>query len=450
MDALDTTIINTAIPAMSKSLNVNPVDLKIALISYLLTLAIFIPTSGWVADRFGVKKIFIVALMTFTVSSLWCGFAHSLRELVVARCFQGLGGSFMLPLGRLLLLRTFPRHEFIEAMNQVIIVLSLGLMLGPFVGGFITDHLSWHWIFWINIPIGIIAITAASIWLKKEAVSSVRSFDLLGFLLFGGGLSALTFALSDISESTDSPYKAMYILCIALLMLISFYFYSHNRKHSIIKTELFKIRTFRISILGNLFARLGFGGIPFLFPLLLQIVLHYKAEVSGLLVAPIALGVLIIKYVSTKLLRFLGYKRLLMINTVMVGIALWMFLLIDYNTSVISIVFLTFIFGCLISLQYSGMNSLAYADLSPSDHSSAVSIISTMQQLSQGLGVATAALLLRIYSYKSVPALSLNPNVFHYTFITMGFLTIFSTLIFIWLKPNDGYQMLAQGEATKI
>ena len=175
MDALDTTIINTAIPAMARSLNVYPVDLKISLISYLLSLAIFIPISGWVADKYGIKRAFIFALGIFTLSSLWCGFVQQLYELVIARSIQGLGGALMLPLGRLIILRSFKRHELVEAMNAVVMVVSLGLMLGPFAGGFITDHFSWHWIFWINIPVGMLAILIASYALKDVAPAKVKT-----------------------------------------------------------------------------------------------------------------------------------------------------------------------------------------------------------------------------------------------------------------------------------
>lgn len=444
MDALDATIINTAIPSMAKSLLVNPLDLKIALISYLITLAIFIPTSGWLADKYGIKKIFILALTLFTLSSLWCGYASSLTELVISRCFQGAGGSLMLPLGRLLLLRTFPRHEFINVMNQVIIVLSLGLMLGPFVGGFITDHLSWHWIFWINLPIGICAIMASLKWLKDDSTKLVKPFDLIGFILFSGGLATLTYSLSDLSESMLPSFSAYFFLGSAITLLISFFVYSRH-KESIINLQLLQIRTFKISILGNLFARLGFGGIPFLLPLFLQINLHFTAEQSGLLIAPIALGVLIIKYFSTRLLRLLGYKKLLLTNTFLVGISIWMFMLITTHTSVILIVLLTFIFGSLISLQYSGMNSLAYSDIGPENHSAAVTIISTTQQLAQGLGVACAAFILRYYSLSySTKILTFTTHEFHFTFLTMGFITMLSTVIFIRLHQKDGYQMLAK------
>lgn len=450
MDALDTSIINTAIPAMSRSLQVNPVDLKIALLSYLICLAIFIPTSGWVADKFGVKFVFISSLVVFTLSSLWCGYAQTLPELVIARASQGVGGALMLPVGRLIILRTFQRHELVDAMNHVIMVVSVGVMLGPLAGGFITDHFSWHWIFWVNIPVGLLAMAAAFFWIKDITPKKARPFDLVGFVLFGGGLAMLTFALSDLSESTADQAKALYILFIALFMLLSFYFYARKKIHPIINIKLFRIRTFQISIIGNFISRLSFGGMPFLLPLLFQIGLGYSAELSGLLLVPIALGIMMVKYFSLKILRMAGYRRILVANTVLVACALLAFRIVGPDTSLYVIAGLTFIFGLLISLQYSGMNSLAYADMSADDMSSATSIISTAQQIAQSLGVATAALLLRFYSVGSADVFSLTPAIFHQTFFALGTLSFLTAFFFLRLKRNDGHQMLTAPAQEKV
>jgi EmrB/QacA subfamily drug resistance transporter len=447
MDALDTTIINTAIPVMSRYFQVNPVDLKIALISYLVSLAIFIPISGWIADKFGIKRVFITALIIFSLSSLWCGYAHTLVELVMARFSQGLGGSLMLPVGRLILLRTFPRHEVVEAMNHVIMVVSIGLMLGPLAGGFITDHFSWNWIFWVNIPVGCIAILSAAFFLKKTAPQKVLPFDWLGFILFGGGLAALTFSLSDLSESTTNPQIALLILCGSFLLLACYFLRSLKQRHPIVNTELFRYRTFRVSVIGNLFARLGFGGVPFLLPLLLQVGLGYSAQLSGLLLVPVALGILLIKVISLRILRFTGYKQLLLLNTWGVALSLCLFRIINAHTSYYLIAVLTFLFGFLISLQYSGMNSIAYAEIPAEELSGATSIVSTTQQLSQSLGVASTALLLRYYS----PSFNtLTVDVFHKTFLAMSFLTLLSMFIFLRLKPQDGHQMLTAPAQEKV
>lgn len=230
MEAIDTTILNTAIPVMAHSLEVNPIDLKLVLISYLLSLAIFIPISGWIADKYGVKKVFIAAIGVFTLSSLWCGFTQSLWELVLARIIQGLGGSLTVPVGRLIILRTCKRHELITKMSIVVMVASLGMLLGPLLGGIITDYFSWRWIFWVNIPVGIIAMLLSHKLLPTILPRSVPPLDKSGFIMFGAGLAFLTLGLSLFSETkTDIVYSASITLLSALL-LIGYTKHSRNKK----------------------------------------------------------------------------------------------------------------------------------------------------------------------------------------------------------------------------
>ncbi len=451
MEALDATILNTAIPAMSRSLQVNPVDLKIALISYLITLAIFIPISGWLSDKFGLKRVFLFAIFVFTLSSYWCGHAESLRQLVIARSLQGIGGSLMLPLGRLIILRTFARHEVVDGMNHVIMVVSIGLMIGPLAGGFITDHFSWHWIFWVNIPVGIFAMMLTLSYLPASPpLKHVRPFDFLGFFLFGSGLATLTFALAYLSETTSNQQSGLLILCIAILLLTNYFLYSRRQPHPILNTSLFKLRTFQISIIGNLFTRLSFGGVPFLLPLLLQISLGYSAVISGLLIAPIACGVIVIKMISLRVLRTFGYRKTLIANTILVSVMLWVFQIVQQDTSLYLIALMTFVFGLLVSMQYSGMNSLAYADMTEENLSAATSIFSTTQQLAQSFGVAVAALLLRYYASANENGhLILSTAVFHQAFFMLGCMTLLTTVIFLRLRANDGHQMLRKPEKGK-
>lgn len=442
MDALDTTIINTAIPAMARSLAVNPVDLKIALISYLLSLAIFIPISGWIADKFGIKHTFISALGIFTISSVACGFSQNIMQLIIARSCQGLGGAIMLPIGRLIVLRTFPRHEIVNAMNHVIMVVSIGLMLGPFAGGVITDHLSWHWIFWVNIPVGIIAMIVAAIFIKDTVPKKPRPFDVLGFIMFGGSLAVLTFSLSDLSQSGANQERELFVMCVAIVFLVCYFFRARHQAHPIINTKLFDVRTFQISIVGNLICRLSFGGMPFLLPLLLQIGLGYSAQLSGALLVPIAFGIFSVKRFSINLLRLLGYKKLLVVNTLLIGLAIWAFRLVGPNTPLTGIAILTFLYGVLITLQFSGCNSLGYADLPDDELSTATGLVSTVQQLAQSFGVALGALLLRYFSIHTDEHFSLTPTTFHSVFFALGIFTFCSAIIFLRLKPNDGHQML--------
>ena len=444
MDVLDSNIINTSIPAMSQSLHVSPIDLKVALISYLLSLAVFIPISGWAADKYGVKRIFISAFGVFTLSSFWCGYAHTLTELVIARCIQGMGGAFMISLGRLIIARTFKRHELVEAMNAVIIVVSVAVMVGPFIGGVITDRFSWPWIFWVNIPIGILAMILSTLVLKDDEPRRSRPFDLLGFILFGGSLALLCFALSELSESGVDLVSDLYLIGIAIAILIFYVVHSKQQSHPVIKLQLLRIRTFQVSVTGNLSARLGFGGMPFLLPLMQQIGLGFSAQLSGLLLAPMAFGIIFSKILSLRVLRKLGYRRYLMINTILVTIVLWSFIFIQSQTSAYTIAAMTFIFGIVLSAQYTGMNSLAYADINQDELAASTSITSTVQVLSQTLGVAVGAILLRYFS--TIESSQLTIKVFHQTFFTMGMLTLISSLVFMRLNQDDGSAMLVKNK----
>lgn len=443
MEAVDSTVINTAIPAMAHSLAVGPVDLKVALISYLLSLAVFIPISGWLADKLGSKQLFLTALGIFTLSSLWCGFAHGLVELVIARFVQGLGGALGLPVGRLILMRTFGRHNLISVMSQVVTVGALGMMLGPVIGGFITNHFSWHWIFWVNIPVGILAMLLGYFCLPETTPKVMPPLDKIGFILFGAGLSGLTFGFAALSETTANGRMAGGILLAAVVLLAAYVVHSRTQAHPIVKTGLLQLRTFRISAIGNLISRLGFGGVPFLLPLLLQIGLGFSAESSGLLLAPMAVGVLISKPFSLTLLRALGYRRLLMLNTCLAGFTIWSFALVDAQIPTYVIALLTFLYGLVISLQYSSMNSLGYADVASEDLSAATSIIGTLQQLAQSFGVAASALFIRLFALIFAEHQLLTPVIFHYTFFAIGSFTLLSAFIYLQLKPEDGQQMIS-------
>lgn len=443
MEGVDSTIINTAIPAMSHSLHADPVDLKIALISYLLSLAIFIPISGWMADKFGAKKIFITALIIFTLSSLWCGFAHDLRELVISRFVQGFGGALGLPVGRLIIVRTFSKEQLIETMNRVVTVGTFGPMMGPVLGGIITSRTSWNWIFWVNIPVGIVAIILACIYLRETKGQKVPPLDKLGFILFGLALAGFSFGLSALSETTANNLVVLRIFLCSFLLLGIYIIHSRRKIHPIVKTDLLQYRTFQVSVLGNLLSRLGFGGVPFLIPLLLQVGLGYSAELSGLLLMPIAIGVLFGKPLFLPLIRLFGYKRFLMGNTLLSGISIWILSTISAETPLTIICFLSFMYGFILTLQYSSMNSLAYADIPHEDLSAATSIMSTLQQMAQSFGVGSSALFIRMFAFWFATQGTLTPKVFHFTFFAIGFFTLLSTIIYLRLSEEDGQQLIS-------
>ncbi|MBA2656511.1 MAG: MFS transporter [Tatlockia sp.] len=442
MEAIDSTIINTAIPAISHSLVVEPVDLKIALISYLLSLAIFIPISGWLSDKFGSKQVFIFACGLFTLSSLACGFSTHLNTLVVARFIQGLGGALTLPVGRLIILRTYGRKHLIATMNRVVTIGALGIMLGPLIGGLITDYFSWHWIFWINVPVGMLTIILAYIGLERSEGQLVPALDKRGFILFGTAVSGLIFGFSALSETAINLNLGVIVIITALIILLIYIKHSRQQSNPIVNTKLLNYKTFQIAVWGNLLSRLGYGGLPFLLPLLFQIGLSQSATLSGLLLAPTALGVLTAKKLSLPLLRILGYKCLLIVNTISSAFSIAMFAKVGGETSFFIVVIMTFIYGFIVSLQYSSLNSLAYAEIEPEQLSAATSIMSTTQQLAQSLGVASSALFIRFYSPDYGNSFMIAPAIFHLTFISLALLTLASSLLYLRLSQNDGQEML--------
>lgn len=454
MENLDATIVNTATPTIAANLQVEPLDLKGVLTSYTLALAVFIPVSGWLADRFGTKRVFVTAVGLFTLGSLLCGLAVNVPMLVASRILQGIGGAMMTPVGRLALVRTFPRSEMITAMNYVIIPALIGPLIGPFVGGLIVHWLPWRVIFLINLPFGL-----AGLWLARRHMPDYRDeqsrpLDWPGFLLFGFGISLLCYALEVLGENSLPPI-AVAQLALAGVVLISVYGWHASRAPSpLLALELFKVRTFRISVLGGFVTRLGVGGMPFLLPLLYQIGLGYAPWQAGLLTMPQALGAIVMKLLSKPLLARFGHRRILMANTLLLGCLVMTFSFVGPGTHVAFIVALALTQGFIASIQFTSMNSLVYADVRDADASKASSLSSTAQQLSLSFGVAfgslVAAWFLSGVSAADRPALV---GALHHAFVTIGALTIVSTLSFIGLTPADGvnisnYRLPAPPEAA--
>lgn len=442
MESLDSTILNSAVPAIANNFHIEPINLKVALISYLISLAVFIPISGWVADKFGTKQVFLSAIGIFTISSIYCGLANNLTTLVIARVMQGLGASMMRPVGRLILLRMFGRDRLVEATNKVVTVGALGALLGPVLSGVILSQLSWHWIFWVNIPVGIIAVVMVVVFFEQSAPVAVPKLDKIGFGLSGVGLSALTFGLSALSDDGISHLISAMILLVAALALGGYFLYSRKTANPIIDLDLFRYRTFRVSMLAGLFSRVGFGGIPFLLPLLLQLELGFSVQLAGMLIMPIAIGSILTKQVTKLVLNRWGYKRVLLVNTVAVSLSLWSFALINHSTSAYLIIALAFIYGVLLSMQYSAMNSLAYMQLPQNKLSAATSITSTMQQVTASFGVATSVLLLHICAGLKHSNAALNLANLHITFIGVGTITLLALILIAQLKPEDGHKAI--------
>jgi len=439
MESLDTTILNTAVPVVAKALNVTPLAMKSVLASYTLALAVFIPISGWMADRFGTRRVFASAIGVFTLGSLLCGLCSNIHALVLCRVLQGFGGAMMVPVGRLTLVRAFAKFELVQVMSFVSIPATIGPMLGPIAGGLIVGYLHWRIIFFLNIPIGILGLVLVYIHLPDYSEENTPPLDLVGLILFGSGVALLSYVLEVFGDHTLSAREIAGLLVMSFALLAGYWLHARSISFPLLKLSLFRLRTFSASVGGGFITRLGIGGIPFLLPLLYQVGLGYTPVESGLLIMPQAIAAMCMKFLMAALLNRLGYRGVLVSNTIIIGILLLLFAAIGLHTSVWIIVLLAFLYGAFTSLQYTSMNTLVYADVNEEDTSATSSIFGTMQQMALSFGVALAGLATAWFLPTRIWT---SPVVFihgiHKAFIALGVLTIVSTVVFRNLRANDG------------
>src|SRR5580700_7169764 len=438
MESLDTTILNTAVPTIAGALKVAPLSMKAVLSSYTLSLAVFIPISGWMADRFGTRRVFASAIGIFTLGSLLCGLSNNIHVLVADRVLQGCGGAMMVPVGRLTLVRTFAKSELIRAMSFVAIPGLVGPMLGPIAGGLIVAYLHWRVIFFVNLPIGLAGLILVYIHLPDYREKS-NPLDVVGLILFGSGIALLSYVLEVFGEHTLSLGQILGLLAISVLLLAGYGVHASKAPFPLLELSLFRIRTFRAAVSGSFFTRLGIGGIPFILPLLYQVGLGFNPIQSGLMMMPQAIAAISLKMTMPRILNRFGYRAVLISNTVILGVLIVLFATIGEGTPVLLIVALTFCFGFFSSLQYTSMNTLVYADVDEEQTSSASSIASTMQQMSISFGVATASLATAFFIpdrfHSTAPEMI---GGIHRAFLVLGGLTVISTIVFSGLKSGDG------------
>ena len=439
MEQLDSTIVNTAIPSMAASFNVPPLSLKAVVASYFLSLAVCIPLSGWIADRFGTRKVFAWAVGLFTLSSIFCGLSINISMLVVGRVLQGMAAAMMMPVGRLSVIRTFPKSELLPAMNFVIIPALIGPLLGPSVGGLILHWFSWRDIFFVNVPIGLVAQWMIHRHMPDYKSEFQRPLDVVGLTLFGTGSALLSWLLGIFGENHLHPISAGILFVFVVGLYVTYGIHASRVAHPLLDLALFKIRTFRISVIGGSVTRIGLGGMPFLLPLLYQLSLGLPAWMSGLLMMPLALGAIGMKLIASSILARYGYRNVLVVNTLMIGLTVFLFSFINVGTPIPFILILSLAQGGFNSLQFSSMNSLAYADIDARSSSMASTMASSMQQLSMSFGLASASLLTAFYFEDF---LQTQPgaigNALRYTFTSLGTLTMFSSVSFWSLRPEDG------------
>jgi EmrB/QacA subfamily drug resistance transporter len=439
MEQLDSTIVNTAVPSMAASLQVTPLSLKAVVTSYILSLAVSIPVSGWMADRFGTRRVFMSAVAIFTLASILCGLSVNSPMLVAARLLQGLGAAMMMPVGRLTIIRTFPKAELLSAMNFVIIPALIGPLLGPTVGGLIVHWMSWREIFFVNVPVGLVAIALAHRYMPDYVGEETRPLDLIGLVLFGTGIALLSWLLEIFGEHRLDVTSAAVLLLIACSLLAAYAWHAREVPHPLLRLSLFKVRTFRVSVLGGFITRLGVGGMPFLLPLLYQLGLGLPAWKSGLLMMPSAAAAMGMKFISVRVLGRFGYRQVLVVNTLLIGVTISMYSLVQMGTPLYAIVMISLCLGFFNSLQFSSMNSIAYADVEGRDSSMASTIASSMQQLSMSFGLACGSLVTGWFLADAPQSdRVLLTHALHYAFLTLAALTALSSLTFWTLRKTDG------------
>lgn len=440
MQALDATILNTALPAIAHSLGRSPLAMQSAIISYTLTVAMLIPVSGWLADRFGTRRVFMIAVSLFTLGSFACAMSGSLSQLVVFRVIQGIGGAMMMPVARLALIRAYPRSELLPVLNFVTMPGLVGPILGPLLGGVLVTWASWHWIFLINIPIGLLGLLYARKYMPNFTTPR-RSFDMTGFLLFGLSLVLISSGMELFGERIVASYIGILIILGGLLLLMTYIWHARRHPTPLIALPMFKTRTFSVGIIGNLASRLGTGCVPFLMPLMLQVGFGYTALIAGCMMAPTAIGSLLAKSTVTQVLRWFGYRKTLVGVTMVIGLLIAQFSLQSPGMEVWMLILPLFILGMAMSTQFTAMNTITLADLTDENASSGNSVLAVTQQLSISLGVAVSAAVLRMYegidNFNTVEQ-------FHYTFLTMGAVTLVSALVFLLLRPKDGRNMIKE------
>jgi len=437
MQTLDSTIVNTALPAMARSLGEAPLRMQGVVIAYSLTMATVIPFSGWLADKFGTRHVFFSAILIFTIGSLLCANAHTLTQLVIYRVVQGVGGAMLLPVGRLAVLRVFPAERYLPALSFVAIPGLIGPLIGPTLGGWIVQIASWHWIFLINVPVGVIGCIATWLFMPDSRNPATAPFDLTGYLLLAVGMVALTISLDGLADLGLQHAIVLVLLVLSFGCFVAYGLHAVRVPQPIFSLDLFKIHTFSVGLLGNLFARIGSGAMPYLLPLLLQISLGYSAFEAGLLMLPVAAAGMVSKRIVTRWIMAHGYRRVLVINTVLVGLAMASFSLTSAGQPLwLRLVQLAF-FGGVNSIQFTAMNTLTLKDLGTGGASSGNSLFSLVQMLSMSLGVTIAGAVLatftgilpRVTETNSLPA-------FHATFLCVGIITAASAWIFAQLAPE--------------
>jgi EmrB/QacA subfamily drug resistance transporter len=440
MENMDSTVIATSLPAIARAIGTNPLALKLAVTSYLLSLAICIPASGWTADRLGARNVFRTAIGVFVLGSIGCAASHSLEQFVFARIVQGMGGAMMTPVGRLIMVRSIDKKLLVNAMSLVTMPALIGPICGPPLGGFITTYASWHWIFLINVPIGIVGIFLASRYIVNSRVEHHDPFDFVGFVLSGLAIAGLAFGLSVLGLDFLPTGIVVALLCIGAVAAVAYVIHARRTPAPILDLSLLKLPTFRASIYGGFLFRLGIGALPFLLPLLLQIGFDLTPFQSGLITFTTALGSMFMKAAVSSVLTRFGYRNVLLYNALISSAFLAACATFLPGVPYALMIAILLSGGFFRSLQFTSINTIAYAEIGPQQMSRATAMVAAAQQLSLSTGVAVGALVveltLRLKHSPSMGAADFPP-----AFIAISLLAASAALVFARLSPDAGAEL---------
>jgi len=448
MENMDSTVIATSLPAIAADIGTSPLTLKLAITSYLLSLAVFIPASGWTADRFGARMVFAIAIAVFMVGSIGCALSSSVTHFVIARILQGMGGAMMTPVGRLVLLRTIDKSALVNAMAWVTVPALIGPVIGPPLGGFITTYFSWHWIFLINLPIGLLGIVMALKYIDPIRSENPERFDLYGMVLAGIGLAGIAFGLSVAGLNLLPWTVVAALVAIGTIAMTLYVLHARRTGSPVLDFGMLRLATLRASIIGGFMFRLGIGALPFLLPLLMQVGFGLSPFKSGLVTFASAVGAMGMKTLAARLIRTFGFRNLMTVNAVGSSFFLAACAFFTVSTPLPLIMIILVVGGFFRSLQFTAINTVAYAEVEPSQMSRATTLVSVNQQLAISAGVAVGAFSVEsTMAWRHLP--DLNADVFAPAFVVVSVISAASAWFF-WQMPDDAGHEISGRKAVEI
>lgn len=438
MQTLDTTIVNTALPSMAASLGENPLRMQSVIVSYVLTVAVMLPASGWLADKVGVKWVFFSAIILFTLGSLMCAQAGTLNELIASRVIQGIGGAMMVPVGRLTVMKIVPREQYMSAMAFVTLPGQIGPLVGPALGGFLVEYASWHWIFLINLPVGVVG-AIATLWLMPNYTTRTRRFDISGFVMLAIGMATLTLALDGHKGLGLPPLAIVGLVLCGIVALAGYWWHAKGNHSALFTLRLFNNKSYTLGLIGSMSARVGSGMLPFMTPVFLQIGLGFTPFHAGLMMIPMIIGSMGMKRVIVRVVNQFGYRRVLVSATLLLAVVSLSLPMMALMGWILLLPVVLFFQGMLNALRFSTMNTFTLKDLPNRLASSGNSLLSMVMQLSMSLGVSTAGILLGVFAHNQVvtntPA---THSAFLYSYICMAIIIALPALIFNRVPPDTG------------